>query len=89
MYCQACAANAPTKQVSFHQNVGLIILRFPSSIKGALCRACIDKYFWKMSLISLFFGWWGVISFFWTLFTLPMNVITYLGALSLPRRHPS
>jgi hypothetical protein len=39
-----------------------------------------------MSLISFFFGWWGVISFFWTLITLPMNVITYIGALSLPRR---
>ncbi len=86
MHCQACGDAAPTKHVSFHQNVGLVILRFPSSIKGELCRGCIDKYFWRMSLISFFFGWWGFISFFWTLFTLPMNVITYLGALSVPHR---
>lgn len=86
-YCQACTASAPTKQVTFHQNVGLVILRCPSSISGNLCRACIDKYFWKMSLISFCFGWWGGFSFFWTLGTLPMNVITYLGCLSLPARH--
>jgi len=86
MHCQAGGDAAPTKHVSFHQNVGLIVLRFPSSIKGELCRARIDRYFWKMSLISLFFGWWGVISFVWTLVTLPMNVVTCLGALSLPRR---
>lgn len=42
-YCQVCTASAPTKQVTFHQNVGLVILRFPSSISGNLCRACIDK----------------------------------------------
>ena len=84
-FCQACQANAPTRHVKFHQNVGLLILRFPSSIEGNLCRGCIDRFFWKMSTISFFFGWWGVISFFWTLVTLPMNVITYLGALSLPR----
>ena len=87
-YCQACSASAPTKHVTFHQNVGFIILRFPSSISGQLCKACINRYFWKMSLISFLFGWWGVISFFWPLVTLPMNVITYLGALSLPDRTP-
>lgn len=87
MYCQACTAAAPTKNVTFHQNIGVLIMRFPSSIKGDLCRACIDKYFWRMSLVSLFLGWWGIISFFWTLVTLPMNVITYLGCLSLPREN--
>jgi hypothetical protein len=85
-YCQACTACAPTKQVTFHQNVGIVFIRFPSSISGQLCRACIDANFFKMSLISFFFGWWGVISFFWTLVTLPMNVITWLGCLSLPRQ---
>ncbi len=86
MFCQACGCNAPTKQVTFHQNIGVLIMRFPSSISGLLCRGCIDSHFWKMSLISFFFGWWGVISFFWTLVTLPMNVFTYLGCLSLPRQ---
>lgn len=85
MQCEACGIAAPTRHVTFHQNVGLLILRFPSSVKGHLCGGCIDQYFWRMSVISLLFGWWGVISFFYTLVTLPMNVLTYLGAASLGR----
>jgi hypothetical protein len=38
-----------------------------------------------MTLITLFCGWWGVLSFFTTLFILPSNIATYLGAMSLPR----
>jgi len=41
-----------------------------------------------MFLITLFFGWWGIISFFFTLVALPMNLVSYLGALSLPRPDP-
>lgn len=85
MQCQACGARAPTKNVSFSQNIGVVLMRFHKSISGNLCRACIDSNFWSMTLTTLFLGWWGVISFFFTLFILPMNIITYLGALSLPR----
>lgn len=85
MYCQACGSSNPTKHVSFSQNVGVVIFRFSRSVSGNLCRACIDSNFWKMTLITLFFGWWGVISFFTTLFILPSNLMTYVGALSLPR----
>ena len=85
MSCQSCGARVPTKHVTFRQNIGLLIARFPSSISGSLCRRCIDKNFWQMSLISFFLGWWGILSFFYTLVTLPMNVVTYLGCLSLPR----
>ena len=58
MTCQACGAQAPTKQVSFSQNIGLVIVRFGRTVRGELCRACIDSNFWSMTLISLFFGWW-------------------------------
>ncbi|MFO0685455.1 MAG: hypothetical protein U0234_25575 [Sandaracinus sp.] len=85
MHCQICGANAPTRSVSFSQNVGAVVLRFSRTVSGNLCRSCIDSTFWRMTLITLFFGWWGILSFFTTLFILPSNIGQYLGALSLPR----
>lgn len=84
-YCERCGALAPLKRVTFMQNIGVVILRFHKQVSGNLCRNCIDQTFWPMFLITLFFGWWGVISFFFTLFALPVNLVYYLGALSLPR----
>jgi hypothetical protein len=82
--CQACGRAAPTKFVTFHQNIGALIIRFPKTIRGHLCRRCMGKYFSEYTLISLFFGWWGVISFFYTLVTIPANIITWFGARDLP-----
>ena len=83
-YCELCGALAPCAMITLHQNVGILIVRFPQTISGQLCKRCIDDRFWRMSIISFFFGWWGVISFFYTLFTLPMNVIAWLGTWSMP-----
>jgi hypothetical protein len=38
-----------------------------------------------MTLITLFLGWWGVISFFFTLIALPMNIINYIRSRFLPK----
>jgi hypothetical protein len=85
MCCQSCGAEAPLKQVSFHQNVGLLIVRFHSHVTGQLCRRCIDREFWQRTLVTLFFGPWGIISLIFTPIILAGNVAQYLGALSLPR----
>jgi hypothetical protein len=83
--CMACHQNAPTQNVTIWQNVGALVMRFHKKVSGNLCRNCIDKYFWEYTLITFFFGWWGVISFFFTLFILPSNLITFLGSRKLPR----
>jgi hypothetical protein len=82
-HCQRCGRQAPTKSVTFMQNVGVVIMRFPKQVSGMLCKRCISSCFWSMTTITLFFGWWGVISFFYSLISIPNNVINYLGALSL------
>jgi len=82
--CQACGRHAPGKQVTFMQNVGVVIMRFPKTVSGALCKRCISSFFWRMTLITFFFGWWGIISFFYSLVSIPVNVVNYLGALGLP-----
>lgn len=84
-YCTACRQNAPTQHVTLWQNIGVLVMRFHKKVEGNLCRNCIDKFFWEYTLMTFFFGWWGVISFFFTLFILPSNLITFLGARKLPR----
>ena len=65
------------------QNIGVLIMRFPKTVQGFLCKRCISKYFWNMTLVSFFFGWWGLISFFYTLFSIPQNIVVFLGTRDL------
>jgi hypothetical protein len=76
--CQFCGVGAETRYVEFHQNVGLLVARLHSSVKGHLCKACISHHFWGKTATTLFLGWWGVISFFATPFILLNNVVRYL-----------
>jgi hypothetical protein len=82
--CDVCGCEGPTKQVTLMQNIGVLVVRFPKTLRGALCRYCIEKHFFQYTLVSMLFGWWGVISFFTTLVAIPLNVVTYLSAVGLP-----
>lgn len=82
-YCQACGTNYPTKNVTFRLNIGLLIMRVNRTVAGNLCAYCIEKYFWEYTAITLFFGWWGIISFFTTPFILLLNLFNYLKTLNL------
>lgn len=86
--CQACGRTAPTKLVTLRQNIGCLILRFPKTLRGELCKRCIEKNFWSMTMTTLFLGWWGVISFFYSLYSIPANIGAYLDAQSLADEHP-
>ena len=59
LHCVLCGINAPTKMVSFHQNIGMFVMRQEREIKGELCRRCARKAFWSCTLTTLFLGWWG------------------------------
>ena len=83
MLCQSCGVDAPTKHVEFHQNIGALVVRFSKSIKGELCKNCINKYFWRFTLIDLLLGWWGVISLIMTPIFIINNIIRYIGSLGL------
>lgn len=81
--CQICGSLAPTKQVEFNQNVGYLLARSYSSIKGRLCKNCINKEFKKRTLITLFFGWWGTISFFITPIYLIGNLFNFIPTIGM------
>jgi len=73
IFCQSCGREAQTKYVEYYQNIGVLILRFSKEVKGHLCKECTNKYFWSFTGKTLFLGWWGVISFFITLFIIQIT----------------
>ena len=83
MICQNCGIEAPTKYVAFHQNIGALVMRFSKTAEGRMCKDCVHKTFWEFTLINLFLGWWGVISFIVTPFFILNNVGRYLFCLGM------
>ncbi len=81
--CQVCGSLAPTKYVEFYQNVGMILARQYSSMKGRLCKKCINREFKKRTLTTLFLGWWGTISFIITPFYLINNVARFVPTMGM------
>ena len=81
--CQYCGLDAPTKYVEFYQNIGAFVRRFHKSVKGNLCKRCINEVFWRFTLIDLVAGWWGVISFCVTPFYILNNVGRYVMSFGL------
>jgi hypothetical protein len=79
--CESCGVPAETRYVEFYENVGLIFIRQHRSVKGNLCKACIDYYFWNLTGKTMLFGWWGVISFIITPFILLNNILRFLFTL--------
>jgi len=81
--CEVCGINAPTKQIEFRQNIGALVRRYSRSVKGRLCKKCINEYFWKYTLTTLAIGWFGAISVFVAPVFIGMNIFYYLRALKL------
>src|SRR5258708_1544024 len=87
--CEVCGADVQTKHVTLLQNVGLLVIRMHKTMKGNLCKACIRETFWRYTTITFFFGWWGIISFFFSFVIIPANIITMIGARNLPEPSPA
>jgi len=91
--CEFCGAPAPTRYVELHENVGAMVTRFHRSVKGNLCKACIQAFFWNFTGKTITLGWWGVISFFITPFILLNNTARVLPSIGMQgpaiRRGPS
>jgi hypothetical protein len=83
MRCDACGDTCPTKHVTFYQNIGMVIMRSSKTVEGDLCKACIDRVFWRFTMVTLVFGWWGMISLVVTPLFLINNIARFLGTLSM------
>jgi hypothetical protein len=83
MICQACGVEAPTRRVGFYQNIGAVAVRFSKSVEGNLCKSCVHKYFWQFTTVSLFLGWWGVLSLVATPVFILNNLVRYVVCLGM------
>jgi len=83
MLCQSCGLESATKDVTLHQNIGMLMLRRSQTIKGSLCKPCIDSYFWRFTLVNATLGWWGLISLIMTPIFIVNNVFQFIGSRSL------
>ncbi len=81
--CESCGRHAPLMKVHLMQNIGMVVMRQHKVVQGQLCKRCIREKGWKMTLTTLVFGWWGVISFFFTWIILPTNLFQLLRARGL------
>jgi hypothetical protein len=88
IFCQSCGREAQTKYVDYYQNIGALVIRFTRRVNGYFCKNCSSKYFWSFTSTTLLLGWWGIISFFVSLFIIPNNIIRFLGTLSLKPPDP-
>lgn len=76
--CKVCGKPADLKYIEFYENRGALVMRYHREIKGNLCKDCINTYFWKFTLTTLFVGWFGVVSFLVTPIYIVNNVFRYL-----------
>ncbi|MBN2548452.1 MAG: J domain-containing protein [Anaerolineales bacterium] len=75
--CSICLLPRKTAQVAFVQIIGMIVVFHSSEIKGNLCARCAEERFWKYTIITLMFGWWGITSAFITPILLISNIWNY------------
>jgi len=86
--CQSCGIEAPTRLVDFHQNIGVLVMRFRRRMNGMLCKRCVHKHFWKMTGTTLFLGPWGTISLVLAPCFIINNIVRYLSVIGMPAVPP-
>jgi hypothetical protein len=84
MRCQGCGVEAPTKFVTYYQNIGMLIIRSMRTFRAQVCRDCASRHFWNMTLLGLVTGWWGLISLIINPFLIINNVVQFVGTRGLP-----
>jgi hypothetical protein len=75
--CQACQRAVATRRVTLMQNIGFVVARSSKTFTGELCRDCGVRMAKEYTLITFFFGWWGVISFILTPIFLIGNIVSW------------
>ena len=85
--CGLCGGHpASARSVYFYGNIGMFVSRRKYELKAEMCKACLHKQFLKFTLMNIFLGWWGMISFWVTPVYILRNVEEYGSALIAFRR---
>jgi hypothetical protein len=83
MECEACRVRPARRYVVYREIMGAFIVFFTTTVRGDLCQTCIHRLFWRVTIVTLLLGWWGVISFFLTPVFVFLNLLYYIGLLGM------
>jgi hypothetical protein len=78
--CQICKQMRSVAAISFHRNVGMLILRRTYRLRGDLCKSCVNRAYWAFTWRNFVQGWWGTISLLITPVYFVMNTYSFVGA---------
>jgi hypothetical protein len=78
--CQICKQMRSVVAISFHRNVGMLILRRTYTLRGDLCKSCMNRAYWAFTWRNFVQGWWGTISLLITPVNFVMNTFSFVGA---------
>jgi len=78
--CQSCGSMKMTSPVTFHRNIGMLVMRRTIRLEGNLCKSCIGKKYWEFMGKNLILGPWGMISLIVTPIYLITNTVSYVSA---------
>lgn len=78
--CQICGNMRQTSPITFHRNVGMLVLRQTHRLQGNLCKTCIGNKFWDFTVKNILLGPWGVVSLVVTPIYLVTNTVAYIAA---------
>ena len=85
-YCKRCVLKKRNENIILEQNIGHFIRRDYSNVNAYLCRECAKDFYVRFTLTTLFLGWWGIISMFYTPFILFGNTYNYIKYLKVIKR---
>ena len=78
--CQMCKQVRSVAAISFHRNVGMVIVRRTYTLRGELCKACMNRAYWEFTWRNFVQGWWGMISLVITPIYFLMNTYSFASA---------
>jgi hypothetical protein len=81
--CQNCGRWSQTRYVAFYRNIGMLIMRQTTSIRGHFCKECSHHYFWSYTAITFAVGWLGAQSLIIAPFFILNNFFRYLTTLRM------
>ena len=83
--CESCG-RAPARRITVRRHIGLLVLQQFVTVRVLACRPCGRALVRRYTGRTLWQGWWGAISFFFSWFVLASNAFawTRLGRLDPP-----
>ena len=82
--CQFCKEDRPVALVRYIEITGALIFIYAREVSGFACSKCSHRMCLRMSIKTLFLGWWDLVAFFATPAALLSNVLFLVRSKVVP-----